>query len=120
MQKTNHISRYSSIVLVITMLVFSIFGKTISAFQSSKHQQHSKNQQNKPASKNEKSCTVSELSVMQISAPVVVNFHTDFVFNKLDYHFLFSENKFSLKNFVSFRLPLLEILFEHYIVTNAP
>ena len=71
-------------------------------------------------SEKSKSFSISELSVMHVSASVTINFSQDFVFTPQSFSFLSIEKKFPLVKNLSFRLPLLEILFEHFIVTNAP
>ena len=120
MQKSSHIVRFFSIFLMSLIVIFTVFGKTFSATQL--HQQEVKKAKTEQSNHSEKSKTfsISELSVMQVSASVTINFSQDFVFTPQSFSFLSIEKKFSLVKNLSFRLPLLEILFEHFIVTNAP
>lgn len=102
------------------IMMFTIFGKTFSATQL--RQQEVKNAKTEQSSHSEKShdCSISELSVMQVSASVTIDFTHDFVFIPQIFSLVLAEKKFSIINYLTFRLPFLEILFEHFIVTNAP
>jgi cytoskeletal protein RodZ len=120
MQKSSHIARLFSVFLMSLIMIFTVFGKTFSAIQL--HQQEVKKAKTEQSHHSEKSdnASISELSVMQVSASVTIDFTQDFVFTPQTFSFLMLEKKFSRINNLSFRLPLLEILFEHFIVTNAP
>jgi hypothetical protein len=120
MQKSSHIARLFSVFLMSLIMMFTVFGKTFSATQL--RQQEVKKAKTEQSNHSEKSdnVSISELSVMQVSASVSIDFSQDFVFNPQAFSFLIPEKKFSLIKNLSFRLPLLEILFEHFIVTNAP
>ncbi len=101
--------------------MFTVFGKTFSATQLRQQEvKKAKTEQSNHSEKSENSASISELSVMQVSASVTIDFSQDFVFTPQVFSFLMPEKKFSLIKNLSFRLPLLEILFEHFIVTNAP
>jgi hypothetical protein len=102
------------------MLMFTVFGKTFSASQV--RQQEIKKTKTEQSHQSEKSdnCSISELSVMQVSAPMTIDFSQDFIFTSQIFSFLMPEKTFQLIKNLSFRLPHLEILFEHFIVTNAP
>jgi hypothetical protein len=120
MQKSSPIARLFSVFFMSLMLMFTVFGKTFSATQL--HQQEVKNTKTEQTKHSQKShdCSISELSVMQVSASVTIDFSQDFVFTPQVISFLMAEKKFSIIKNLTFRLPLLEILFEHFIVTNAP
>ena len=120
MQKSSHIARLFSVFMMSLMLMFTVFGKTFSASQMRVQAiQKAKTEQSKD-SKESNQCSVSELSVMQVSAPAVFDFANDFVFTPQVFSFLSPEKKAQTFQKLSFRLPHLEILFEHFIVTNAP
>jgi hypothetical protein len=120
MQKSSHIARLFSVFFMSLIMMFTIFGKTFSATQL--RQQEVKNAKTERSNHSEKSndCSISELSVMQVSASVTIDFSQDFVFTPQVFSFLMAEKRFSIIKNLTFRLPLLEILFEHFIVTNAP
>lgn len=101
-------------------MMFTIFGKTFSATQL--RQQEVKKTKTEQSNHSEKTdnTSISELSVMQVSASVSIDFSQAFIFTPQIFSFLRFEKQFSLIKNLSFRLPLLEILFEHFIVTNAP
>ena len=100
--------------------MFTVFGKTFSASQMRVREvKKAKTEQSKD-SKGSNQYAVSELSVMQVSAPAVFDFANDFVFTPQVFSFLSPEKKGQIFQKLSFRLPHLEILFEHFIVTNAP
>ena len=120
MQKSSHIARLFSIFMMSLMLMFTVFGKTFSASQMRVREvKKAKTEQSKD-SKGSNQYAVSELSVMQVSAPAVFDFANDFVFTPQVFSFLSPEKKGQIFQKLSFRLPHLEILFEHFIVTNAP
>jgi hypothetical protein len=120
MQKSSHIARLFSVFMMSLMLMFTVFGKTFSASQMRVQAvQKAKTEQSGQSKESEK-CSVSELSVMQVSSPVVIDFANDFIFTPQVFSFLSSQEKAQISQKLSFRLPLLEILFEHIIVTNAP
>ena len=120
MQKSSHIARLFSVFLMSLIMMFTVFGKTFSVTQL--RQQEVKKAKTEQSHHSEKSgsVSISELSVMQVSASVTIDFTQDFVFIPQVISFLRAEKKFSIVRNLSFRLPLLEILFEHFIVTNAP
>jgi hypothetical protein len=121
MQKSSHIARLFSVFLMSLIMMFTVFGKTFSATQLRQQEvKKAKTEQSNHSEKSENNASISELSVMQVSASVSIDFSQDFVFNPQAFSFLMAEKKFSLIKNLSFRLPLLEILFEHFIVTNAP
>jgi hypothetical protein len=121
MQKSSHIARLVSVFLMSLIMMFTVFGKTFSATQLRQQEvKKAKTEQSHHSEKSENNASISELSVMQVSASVSIDFSQDFVFNPQAFSFLMAEKKFSLIKNLSFRLPLLEILFEHFIVTNAP
>jgi hypothetical protein len=102
------------------MLMFTIFGKTFSASQVRLQAgEKAKTEQSKHSEKSD-NCSVSELSVMQVSAPVTIDFSQEFIFTSQVFSFLMPENHIQTVKNLLFRLPHLEILFEHFIVTNAP
>ena len=120
MQKSSPIARLFSVFMMSLMLMFTVFGKTFSASQMRVQEvKKAKTEQSKD-SKESNQCSVSELSVMQVSAPAVFDFANDFTFTPQVFSFLSSEKKAQTFQKLSFRLPHLEILFEHFIVTNAP
>lgn len=100
--------------------MFTVFGKTFSATQLRQHEVKKAKTEQSHHSEKSNDVSISELSVMQVSASVTIDFAQDFVFNSNVFSFLMPEKKFSRIKNLSFRLPLLEILFEHFIVTNAP
>ncbi len=120
MNKPNHIRQSYSIILMVLMMVFSIFGKTIPTNYTLNKKAYLKKLSTHSEQKDKNNASLSELSVMQLSVPVAVDFCPDFIFQKNIYTFFYSEIRLSVKQLLSFRLPLLEVLFEHYIVTNAP
>jgi len=120
MQKSSHIVRFFSIFLMSLIVIFTVFGKTFSATQLRQQEVKKAKTEQSHHSEKSKDASISELSVMQVSASVTINFSQDFVFTPQSFSFLSIEKKFSLVKNLSFRLPLLEILFEHFIVTNAP
>ena len=120
MQKSSYIARLFSVFMMSLMLMFTVFGKTFSASQMRVQEvKKAKTEQSKD-SKESNQCSVSELSVMQVSAPAVFDFANDFIFTPQVFSFLSHEKKTQIFQKLSFRLPHLEILFEHFIVTNAP
>lgn len=121
MQKSSHIARLFSVFLMSLILMFTVFGKTFSVSQLRQQEVNkAKTEQSNQSEKSDNHASISELSVMQVSASVTIDFSHDFAFTPQLFSFLRSEKKFSLIKNLSFRLPLLEILFEHFIVTNAP
>lgn len=120
MQKSSHITRLFSVFLMSLIMMFTIFGKTFSATQL--RQQEVKKTKTEQSNHSHKSdnASISELSVMQVSASMTIDFSQAFFFTPQVYSFLIFEKRFSVIKNLSFRLPLLEILFEHFIVTNAP
>jgi len=120
MQKSSHIARLFSVFLMSLIMMFTVFGKTFSVTQLRQQEvKKAKTEQSHHSEKSE-SVSISELSVMQVSASVTIDFTQDFVFIPQVISFLRAEKKFSIVRNLSFRLLLLEILFEHFIVTNAP
>jgi len=99
--------------------MFTIFGKTFSTSQIHQEVKKSKTEQSNHSKKTD-NYTISEFSVMQVSSSVSIDFSEVFFFTPQVFSFLKSEKQFSIIKSLSFRLPLLEILFEHFIVTNAP
>jgi hypothetical protein len=120
MQKSSHIARLFSVFMMSLMLMFTVFGKTFSASQMRVQAIQKAKTEQSGQSKESKQCSVSELSVMQVSAPVVIDFANDFIFTPQVFSFLDALKKTPISQKLSFRLPHLEILFEHFIVTNAP
>ena len=100
--------------------MFTVFGKTFSATQLRQHEVEKVKTEQSHHSEKSNDYSISELSVMQVSASVTIDFSQDFVFTPQTFSFLVAEKKFSFIKNLTFRLPLLEILFEHFIVTNAP
>lgn len=120
MQKSSHIARLFSVFLMSLIMMFTIFGKTFSASQIRQHEvKKAKNEQPKQTSKSD-NCSISELSVMQVSASMTIDFSQSFLFTPQVFSFLTTETNFSIIKNLTFRLSLLEILFEHFIATNAP
>jgi hypothetical protein len=120
MQKSSHIARLFSVFLMSLIMMFTVFGKTFSATQLRQHEvKNAKTEQSHHSEKSD-NVSISELSVMQVSASMTIDFSQDFVFTPQVFSLLMIEKKFSIIKNLSFRLPLLEILFEHFIVTNAP
>jgi hypothetical protein len=120
MQKSSHIARLFSVFLMSLIMMFTVFGKTFSATQLRQHEVEKAKTEQSHHSEKSNDASISELSVMQVSASVTIDFSQDFVFTPQVFSFVKAEKKFSLLRNLSFRLPLLEILFEHFIVTNAP
>jgi hypothetical protein len=120
MQKSSHIARLFSVFMMSLMLMFTVFGKTFSASQMRVQAIQKAKTEQSGQSKESKQCSVSELSVMQVSAPVTIDFANDFIFTPQVFSFLSPQKKAQTSKNLSFRLPHLEILFEHFIVTNAP
>ena len=120
MQKSSHIARLFSVFMMSLMLMFTVFGKTFSASQMRVQEVKKVKTEQSKDSKESNHCSVSELSVMQVSAPAVFDFANDFIFTPQVFSFLSPEKKVPIFQKLSFRLPHLEILFEHFIVTNAP
>ena len=120
MQKSSHIARLFSVFMMSLMLMFTVFGKTFSASQMRVQAIQKAKTEQSGQPKESKQCSVSELSVMQVSAPVVIDFANDFIFTPQVFSFLSPQKKTQISQKLSFRLPHLEILFEHFIVTNAP
>ena len=100
--------------------MLTVFGKSLLASQLRHNEVEKAKTEERNHSEKSESVSISELSVMQVSASMTVDFSQDFVFTPQVFSFLMTEKKFSLVKNLSFRLPLLEILFEHFIVTNAP
>ncbi|MEA5138891.1 hypothetical protein [Arcicella rigui] len=120
MQKNTHISRLFSVFLMSLVMLFTVFGKNIHASQN-RHQELGKvKTEQSQDSKAPKQCSVSELSVMQVSVPINIDFAQDFIFKVCEFAFLKAEPNIQAVQNLSFRLPHLEVLFEHFIVTNAP
>ena len=120
MQKSSHIARLFSVFLMSLIMMFTIFGKTFSASQIRQHEvKKAKNEQSKQTSKSD-NCSISELSVMQVSASMTIDFSQSFFFTPQVFYFLTTEINFSTIKNLTFRLSLLEILFENFIATNAP
>lgn len=120
MQKSTPITRLFSIFMMSLMLMFTVFGKTFSASQVRVQAIQKAKTEQSGHSKESHQCSVSELSVMQVSAPVTIDFAQDFIFTPQVFSFFSPEKKAQFSQKLSFRLPHLEILFEHFIVTNAP
>jgi len=120
MQKSSHIARLFSVFLMSLIMMFTVFGKTFSATQLRQQEVKKAKTEQSHHSKKSEIVSISELSVMQVSASVTIDFTQDFIFTPQVISFLRAEKKFSIVRNLSFRLPLLEILFEHFIVTNAP
>lgn len=120
MKKFSYIARLFSVILMSLIIMFTIFGKTFSATQLRQKEVEKAKTEQSDHSKKPESVSISELSVMMVSASMTIDFSQDFVFTLQSFPFLSIEKKFSLVKNLSFRLPLLEILFEHFIVTNAP
>jgi hypothetical protein len=120
MQKSTHIARLFSVFMMSLMLMFTVFGKTFSASQMRVQAIQKAKTEQSGQSKESNQCSVSELSVMQVSATVVIDFANDFIFTPQVFSFLDVLKKTLITQNLSFRLPHLEILFEHFIVTNAP
>ena len=120
MQKSSHIARLCSVFLMSLIMMFTIFGKTFSASQVRQHEVKKVKTEQSSHSEKSNDCSISELSVMQVSASVTIDFSQDFAFTPQVFSFLMAEKQFSIIKNLAFRLPLLEILFEHFIVTNAP
>ena len=120
MQKSSHIARLFSVFLMSLIMMFTIFGKTFSATQLRQQEvKKTKTEQTNHSEKTDNS-SISELSVMQVSASMTIDFSQAFIFTPQVFSFLMFEKQSSVIKNLSFRLPLLEILFEHFIVTNAP
>ena len=120
MKKFSYIARLFSVILMSLIIMFTIFGKTFSATQLRQKEVEKVKTEQSDHSKKPEGFSISELSVMMVSASMTIDFSQDFVFTLQSFPFLSIEKKFSLVKNLSFRLPLLEILFEHFIVTNAP
>ncbi|MCU0469410.1 MAG: hypothetical protein MUF58_12490 [Arcicella sp.] len=120
MQKNSHISRLFSVFLMSLMLMFTVFGKTFSATQMRQQAHETAKTETTKHSEKSDNCSISELSVMQVSAPVSIDFSQEFTFAPQVFSFLLPERNIQEIPNLSFRLPHLEILFEHFIVTNAP
>ena len=120
MQKSSHIARLFSVFLMSLIMMFTVFGKTFSATQLRQYEVKKVKTEQSNHSEKSNDYSISELSVMQVSASVTIDFSQDFVFTPQTFSFLVAEKKFSFIKNLTFRLPLLEILFEHFIVTNAP
>jgi hypothetical protein len=120
MQKSSHIARLFSVFLMSLIMMFTVFGKSFSATQLHQHEVKKAKTERSNHSEKSNDFSISELSVMLVSASVTIDFLQDFIFTPQVFSFLRAEKKFSPIKNLSFRLPLLEILFEHFIVTNAP
>ncbi len=120
MQKNIHISRLFSVFLMSLVMLFTVFGKNIHASQNSPQELGKVKTEQQQDSKAPKQCSVSELSVMQVSVPINIDFAQDFIFKVCEFAFLKVESNIQSVQNLSFRLPHLEVLFEHFIVTNAP
>ena len=111
MQKSSHIARLFSVFLMSLIMMFTVFGKSFSATQLRQHEVEKAKTEKSNHSEKSDSVSVSELSVMQVSASVTIDFSQDFVFIPQVFSFLRAEKKFSPIKNLSFRLPLLEVLF---------
>lgn len=121
MHKNSHIARTFSTFLMCLMLMFTIFGKTFSASQLAhvggkkvKTTQTEKQKQDPRAS------SISELSVMQASTPISVDFSPEFTFTSQVLSFVVPTLHSKVVKETIYRLSFHEILFEHFIATNAP
>ena len=120
MQKSTPIARLFSVFMMSLMLMFTVFGKTFSASQMRVQAIQKAKSEQSGQSKDSNQFSASELSVMQVSAPTTIDFAQDFIFTPQVFSFLSPQKKAQISKNLSFRLPYLEILFEHYIVTSAP
>lgn len=104
------------------LLFLTIFGKEISA----KHIAVAKAQNEKQVkdTENQKSdsqeSTISELSSAMVSAPLTVDFQQAIVPLSTAFRFVASPSVSLPLSKPTFRLAYFEILFEHFICTNAP
>ncbi|MDI9861557.1 hypothetical protein [Flectobacillus roseus] len=121
MKKTSHISRLFSTFFVCLMLMFTVFGKTFSVSQVHySGVKKAKTEQSKKQKGATPECSVSELSVMHASPSISFDTVSDFVFSipsvaiPVAVHALGQQLKVTSPNI------LYEILFEHFIATNAP
>jgi uncharacterized membrane protein len=120
MQKSTHISRLFSVFLMSLMIVFTVFGKTIHSSQIRQQYVSKAKTEQSHQSKDQQQCSVSELSVMQVSTPVTIDFAQEFIFTLYEFAFLKVQQMVETPKSLAFRLAHLEVLFEHFIVTNAP
>lgn len=120
MQKNSHIARLISVFFMSLVIVFTVFGKTINASYKSQTALPKVKTEQTQDNNTPKQCSISELSVMQVSVPVNIDFAQEFIFHPCEFAFLSFERTIQSVQNLAFRLPHLEVLFEHFIVTNAP
>jgi len=120
MQKHSHIARLVSVFFMSLVIVFTVFGKTINASQRSQIAVSKVKTEQTQDNNTPKQCSISELSVMQVSVPVNIDFAQEFIFSPCEFAFLSAQRPIQAVQNLAFRLPHLEVLFEHFIVTNAP
>lgn len=118
MQKTTQIFRLTSTILVCLMLFLNVFGKGLSAIPVLKTVKFEKTSKSEKPQK--EVCTVSELSAVTVSSPIILDFSQDFIFLLNTCIFGdFNKQVAKIAN-LTYRLSYFEVLFEHFIVTNAP
>lgn len=104
------------------MLMFTVFGKTFSASQQYVYggEKKAKTTQTEKQKQDPRACSVSELSVMQASTPISVDFSPEFTFTPQVISFVAPTLHSEVVKETIYRLSFHEILFEHFIATNAP
>lgn len=121
MHKNSHIARTFSTFLMCLMLMFTVFGKTFSASQRvNAGEKNVKTTQTDKQKQDPRACSVSELSVMQASTPISVDFSPEFTFTPQLISFVAPTLHSEVAKETIYRLSFHEILFEHFIATNAP
>jgi hypothetical protein len=120
MQKTNYIARISSTFLMCVIMVFTVFGKNFSSSHVAKIVKETKTEKRSEKKNAPKQFSVTELAVVQASAPVSLDYHPDFVFFAKPIFVSSPENQFQTVTKPLYQFSFHEILFEHFIATNAP
>jgi hypothetical protein len=103
------------------MLMFTVFGKTFSASQLHYSvSKQTKTEQSEKQRRAAKECSVSELSVMQTSSSVTIDISQDFIFELPSITIPVVAKQIAPKAIGLCQNTFYEILFEHFISTNAP
>lgn len=120
MQKTNYIARISSTFLMCVIMVFTVFGKNFSSSHTSKIAKDTKTEKRSEQKNAPKHFSVSEPTVVQTSVSVSLEYHPDFIFFTKPTFVSTSGKQFQTVTKPLYQFSFHEILFEHFIATNAP
>jgi hypothetical protein len=119
MQNRSHIARLTSTLMMSLLLFLTVFGKELTARQVVT-QKAKATQTEKKSADSSKDCSVSELSSAMVVSPVTPHFAQEFHIVPLSFSFETAQKVVTKATKPLFTLEYFEILFEHFIVTNAP